>query len=160
MNAGEGARGQQGTHPRYLSRVVPPTILDHVVGLAEPIVGLLARHLLPALNRRIDIQRIELDAITAPVGALGGQQGAATAQEWVQNDVVAFRAIEDYVRDQLNGLHSRMQVQIIAAAECVHAWIIPDIGPIAPKPTHLDVVQMRFFAVSKDEYEFVPRAVK
>ena len=46
------------------------------------------------------------------------------------------------------------------ASEVVYARIIPDVCPIAPKASELDVVEVAVFAVSEHKDEFMPGTVE
>ena len=53
--------------------------------------GLPAGHHFPAADCRIDIKRVNLDAISAVPGALGGEDRRAAAAKGIENDVAALR---------------------------------------------------------------------
>ena len=47
---------------------------------------LLSGHSLPTLDCSVHIERIDLDAVSAPAGALGGKKGRTAAAIRIQND--------------------------------------------------------------------------
>lgn len=44
--------------------------------------------------------RIKLDAVAAPAGFLGGEQGGSAARKRVQHNAASLRAVEDGVADE------------------------------------------------------------
>jgi hypothetical protein len=63
----------------------------------------------PTRNRRIDIERVDLDAKAAAAGALGGEKRRAAAAKGIKHDVSLLRRIEQRVSDERNRLDGRMQ---------------------------------------------------
>ena len=49
---------------------------------------------LPAPHDDIDVERIEFEPIAPAAGALGCHQGRAAAEEGIEDDVAAARAVE------------------------------------------------------------------
>ena len=64
---------------------------------------------LPAPDDGVDVEGVDLDTTAAAPGALRGDQGRPAAQEGVEHDIAAGRAVEDGVGDQRNRLHRRVQ---------------------------------------------------
>ena len=93
----------------------------------------------------VAISRIELDAVAAPSGLLGGDQRGAAAGEGVEHDATALRAVENRIGDQLDRLYGGVEreFRIAILAETIDARIRPDIGPIAAVFAELDIVDMR-----------------
>ena len=50
-----------------------------------------ARYALPTIYRGVNVERIDLDAVTAPTGALGGKDGRSAAEKRIENDVITLR---------------------------------------------------------------------
>src|ERR1700730_17960840 len=126
--------------------------------------GAFAGEMLPAADRRIDIKRVELDAVTEAADALGSDQGAAAAEERVEHDIAAGGAIEDSVSDQTDRLHRRVQGGEIALLpdppEIADMRVMPDICAVAAVLTELDIVAVRGFAILEDEDQLVLAAVE
>jgi hypothetical protein len=56
--------------------------------------GLLGRGGLITPDDHVDIERVEFDAAADATGLVGGDEGRARAQKWVQHDVAAVGEIE------------------------------------------------------------------
>src|ERR1700682_5454293 len=122
-----------------------------------------AGHLFPARDRRIDIKRVDLDAVAAAARALCGKDRRAAAAKGIDNDVVLRCNVEQGVRDERDRLDGRMQLKSPLAAlarKAIGAGVIPDVGAIAPEAAELDVVAMLLLAVAEHEDEFMPWAIK
>src|SRR5712675_2561189 len=108
------------------------TIIE--AGSGGGVDGAVSGEALPAADRGIDIQRIELHAAADPADALGGQQRRAAAEEGIEHEIAARRAIEDGVRDQRDRFHGRVQGSEVpflsSSPEIVEAWVVPDIASI------------------------------
>ena len=98
-----------------------------------------------------------------PAGAFGGKKGRAAAAKGIQNDVIALRRIQNGVGNQRNRLDRGMEVKsafLTFARKAVGAGVVPHVRAIAPEAAELNVVEVRLLAVSKHEYELMPRPVK
>ena len=67
---------------------------DLIEGFASSIERLAAGHPLPALNGRVHIQRMKLDAVATPLGSMRSEKRCATAEKGIEHDVIALRQIE------------------------------------------------------------------
>src|SRR5271163_2895992 len=56
--------------------------------LTADVLCLAPGHPLPAINRRIDVERVDFDAVTAATGSLGGQDCGAAPKKWIEDDLV------------------------------------------------------------------------
>ena len=111
----------------------------------------------------VHIERIDLDAATVPAGALGGKKGRAAAAKGIQNDVIALRRIQNGVGNQCNRLDRGMEIKsafLTFTWKAVGAGVIPDVRAIAPEAAELNIVEVRFLAVSEHEHKFMPGPVK
>src|SRR5271154_3103760 len=119
---------------------------------------------LPATNDGVDVNRIELDPVTAPPGALSGDYRGAAAKKRVEHDVAPLGAIQNRIRDQRDRLNGRMQCEQIAlvavASESVGAGIVPYVSAVAPELPELNVVAMAIAAVLEDEDKLVLAAIE
>ena len=66
------------------------------------------RYLVEALNDRVAILGVELDAIPLSPGSLGGNESGAAAGEGIEHDAATLRAIENRVGDEPDGLYRRV----------------------------------------------------
>src|SRR6266511_1531888 len=73
---------------------------------------------LPAPNNGIDIQRVDLHPIATATSALGGNDGATAAEEAVQDDIAACRAVQNRVSHETHGLHGWMKLKQMAFVSC------------------------------------------
>src|SRR5438874_632909 len=100
--------------------------------------GAVSGEALPAADRGVDIQRIELHAAADPADALGGQQRRAAAEEGIEHEIAARRAIEEGVGNQRDRFHGRVQGGEVPffppAPEIIEARIVPDVTAIAAMP--------------------------
>ena len=69
---------------------------------------LVARGGLIAARNHVDVERVELDPATDAAGSLGGDEGRAGAEEWVDDDVAAIGEVEERVLEHGGGLDGRM----------------------------------------------------
>src|SRR6202045_4728919 len=69
-------------------------------GFSRRMARLPAGHLFPARDRRIDIKRVDLDAVAAAARALRGKDRRAAAAKGINNDVVLLCNVEQGVRDE------------------------------------------------------------
>src|SRR6202521_1230648 len=126
--------------------------------------GTIARERLPAPDDGVDVAGIDLEPVAASARALGRDHRGAAAEETVEHDVAARRAVEDRVGDERDRLHRRMQREQIAfvrrAAEGIRAAVVPNIRTMATVPTQLDVVPVRPAAVLEDKDELVLTSVE
>ena len=111
---------------------------------------------------RVDVVRINLDAVSTSPGLFGSDQRGAAAGEGVQNDPAAVRAIEDGVGDERDRFDRRMhgKLGVPLLAEGVHAGIGPDIGAVASEAAQFDIVDVAGSAVFEHEDQFVLGAVE
>src|ERR1039458_1778893 len=124
----------------------------------------IAGKLLPTADDRIDVERIDLQAIAAPARAFGSDQRGATAQKAVQHDPTAVASVHNrigYHRDRLYGWMQRKQVSFVAGLrKGARATVVPHIAPIAPMNPEHHVVAMRSTAVLEHKHKLVLAAVK
>src|SRR5215472_19085126 len=87
---------------------------------------------LPAADRRVDISGDEFYAVTAPAGALGGDQSRAATEKTVEYNLAAGRAVEDRVGDHRHRLCGRgrsPRIALVAAAgKGIGRGITPNIA--------------------------------
>jgi hypothetical protein len=57
-------------------------------GLTAGVLCLAPGHPLPAIDRRIDVERVDFDAVTTATGSLGGQDCGAAPKKWIEDDLV------------------------------------------------------------------------
>src|SRR5215471_3107124 len=123
-----------------------------------------ASQFLPAAHDRIDIERIELQPVAAPAGALSGDHRRAAAEKGVEHDVGTRRTVEYRIGDQRYRLHGRMQRREIAlraaSAKGIAARVPPDIAAVTPKAAELDIVAVLVAALLEDKDELVLAAVE
>src|SRR4051794_33640367 len=90
---------------------------------------------LPATDNHVDVERVEFQAVAAPAGALGREEGGAAAQEGIQHNVAARGAIQNGVDHHGHWLHRGVEYREIpllgAAPERVGPRIAPDIAAVA-----------------------------
>src|SRR6202521_4586855 len=139
--------------------------LDLVEGpTGHGVPGTIARERLPAPDDGVAVERVDLYPIAASAHALGRDHRGAAAEETVEHDVAARRAVEDRIGDERDRLHRRMQREQIAfvrrAAEGIRAAVVPNIRTMATVPTQLDVVPVRPAAVLEDKDELVLTSVE
>ncbi len=123
-----------GSLPRLRSSGTPLG-LDLSEGLpCERMSGLLAGKVLPATDRDIDIDGIQLDTETASTHLLRRDQRRARAAEAVENAIADTRAVLDGVSDERPWLHRWMGIQVVhpPLTEGVDARIAPQGGAVAP----------------------------
>lgn len=115
-------------------------------------------YVLPTLDRGIDIERIDLEAIAAPAGLLGGENRRAAAAKGIENDVVTLGRIQDRVRHHGDRFDRGMQVKSASpsfAWKAIGAGVVPDICAIAAEAAELDIVAVALFAVPEHEHKFM-----
>ena len=118
----------------------------------------MAAHFLPTFDCGIDIDRVDLDAVTVSANALRREDGRPAPEIGVKDDVTAFGRVQKGIGNQRDRLCGGMQLECAFAAfagKAVGAGIIPDIGAIAPETAELDIVEMPVLTVSKHEHEFM-----
>src|SRR3984893_5740459 len=119
---------------------------------------------LPAAEDRIDIGRVEFQPVAAPASALGGHHRRTAAEEDVEHDIAAGRAVEDRIGDHCHRLHGRMQrrqVALLAAAgEGVGSGVSPDIAAVTAELAELDIVAVRLTPLFKHKDKLVVAAVE
>src|SRR5438270_9062145 len=119
---------------------------------------------LPAQDRGIDIERIELQAMTDPAGALGGDQRRAAAEKGVEHNLTAAGTIPQCIGYQRHRLDRRMQRKKVAfgarPAERVGSGVAPHIAAVTTIKPELNMVLVRLAAVLEDEHELVLAAVE
>src|SRR5882762_10266460 len=91
-----------------------------------------AREMLPAADRGIDIEWVELHPTANAADALGRQQRRAAAEKRVEHEIPAGRAVEDRVGDQRDRLYGRMERGEVSFLSCspeiVQARVMPYVG--------------------------------
>src|SRR5690242_3856689 len=89
------------------------------------------RPVLPAPDRVVRVEGIYLDAVTAPVPALGGQNGAAHPKEGIQYNVSAGSAVRYGIGNQRHRFHRRVELGEIPLftrpSEALIAPVVPDV---------------------------------
>ena len=110
----------------------------------------------------IDVARIELKPSGPPASQLGSDHRRAAAEEGIEDQAIALRAILDGIGDERHRLDGRMHGErfVASCAEAVDAWIGPDVGAVASVLAELEVVDMRCRSDLEDGDEFVLRAVE
>src|SRR5712671_4778802 len=118
-----------------------------------------AGEMLPAADRGIDIEWVELHPTADAADALGRQQRRAAAEKGIEDDVAADRAVENRIGDQRDWLYRRMQSGEVSfltpSPELVRARVLPDIGPVAAMLAQFDVVAVPRPAVFEDVNQLV-----
>ena len=125
--------------------------LDDCECLPGGVPRLLSGHSLPTRDCSVHIERIDLDAVTLPTGALRGKYGRAAAAKGIENDVIALRRIQNGVGNQCNRLDRGMEIKsafLTFTRKAVGASVIPDVRAIAPEAAELNIIEVRFLAVS------------
>ena len=99
----------------------------------------------PAVEGDIYIAWIDLQTISPPPGALGGEKRRARTEEAVENDIAAVGGVQDGVGNEADGFDRRvLRQQCIAfLAETVDPRVRPDIGAVASMSAQLDVIDVR-----------------
>src|SRR5208282_5640453 len=101
---------------------------------------------LPATDRYIDVERIQLHTITASSDPLRSDYGGAATKKRIENDIAARRDVHDCVGHQRGRLHGGVQGEQIAflprLRERTRAGVVPHVGAVATIPPELDVVAM------------------
>src|SRR5262245_5095320 len=94
--------------------------------------GLLARELLPATDRYIDVDRIEFDAARNAASLFGGDEDGTAADEGIQHQVAATGAVAQSVGNQGNGLWRWVVLVhfVGAGPRDVGTWIGPHIAAV------------------------------
>src|SRR5438477_3855739 len=119
---------------------------------------------LPAADDRVDIGGVELQPVTPPAGALGGDHRCAAAEKGVEYNLAAGRAVEDGVGDHRHWFHGRVQRQQIAllaaTGEGIGARVVPHIAAVAPEPTELNVIAVILAAVFENGDKLVPAPIE
>src|SRR5262249_53598767 len=69
----------------------------------------------PAIDRYVDVSRIDVEATKAASNSFGSNKRRPRAEEEVEDEVAAARHVLDRIRNQRAGLDCRMQGQILAA---------------------------------------------
>src|SRR5437879_10075202 len=126
------------------SKFIKPFSTDYVKGLVAGVA-------LPTFDCRVDVNRVQFNAIAATSGSLGCDECGPGAQEPIQHQVPTSRAVEQGIGNQSDGFHRRVQSQELAFitlfGKGVQAWIFPDVSAIATESPKLDVVSVLFFSV-------------
>ena len=85
--------------------------------------------------------------------------GRAAAEEWVEDEVAASRAIQEGIGDQGDRLYrwvDRGKLPfLVLSPEIVGTRVMPDIAAVAAMLTQFDVIPVRCPAVFEDEDQFV-----
>src|SRR4051794_30950485 len=108
--------------------------------------------------------RIKLQAEAGPTDPLRSDQRRSTAEECVEDDVTARRAVENGIGHKFDRLNRRMQREQVAllaiAPERVRPRIGPNVGSVAAVAAQLDVVPMRSPALFVHQNQLVLAAVE
>src|SRR5580693_7493137 len=88
---------------------------------------------LPAADRDIDIELVELDPPRDAPGAIGGQQRRAAAAERVEDDPVAPAAVADEIGDEGHRLDGGVEVELVTPGrvQTVDARIVEHVAAVA-----------------------------
>src|SRR5258708_3507159 len=123
---------------------------------------LLAGNLLEPADRHVDVSGVDLHHASASAGLLRGDHRGAAPAETVEHDRVALGAIENRVGDHGDRLYRRMHREIVkpTLVKLVHAWVLPDVGPVAAKTAELDIVDVRRASILEDEDQLMPRPIE
>jgi hypothetical protein len=124
--------------------------------------GIPAGQVLPAPDRRIDVERIELDAAADAACPFGGEQRSAAAQERVDDDVAAVRAIKQRVHHQLDRFDRRVQLQHVVTfpRQGAGTVVLPHVGAVAPVLAELDIVGVPRGTGLEDTDQFMLGAIE
>lgn len=114
---------------------------------------------LPTANDRVDVKRVNFEAIAAPPSTLRSHHRGPAAEEVVEHDVTAGGTVKYGVGDHRDRFHGGMQSQQIAllarAGKRVCPRIVPDVTSISAKLTELNVIAVTLNAGFEHENEFV-----
>src|SRR5262249_35672469 len=116
----------------------------------------------PAIDRYVDVSRIDVEATKAASNPFGSNERRPRAEEEVEDEVAAARYVLDRIGNQRAGLDRRMQIQTRAAAtlECIDGGIIPDVGAIASVLAQLNRVKMRHVTDPEHKDKLMLRAIE
>ncbi len=96
--------------------------------------------------------------------ALGRHQGRAAAEEGIEDDVAAARAVENRVGDHGNRLYRQVKRGKLSfltrAAESGTARLGPDVGSVPAVAAELNIVAVRSGPCLEDKDELVLRAIE
>src|SRR5436305_15031910 len=84
------------------------------VSARADVTGAVSGEGLPAADRDIDVERVDLESKAASTGALGCYDGGATAEETVEDHVAPSGAVQDRIGDHGHRLHSGVPLEQIA----------------------------------------------
>src|SRR6202035_614227 len=111
----------------------------------------------PGKKRR---RRVGQRAVSANLN--GAISGVSAAAKGIENDVIAFRRIQNGVGNHRDRLNRGMEIKsacLTFTRKAVGAGIVPNVRAIAPEAAELNIVEVRFLAVSKHEHKFMPGPV-
>src|ERR1700682_4455851 len=84
-------------------------------------------------NRNIAVGRIDLNAVAPAPGLFSRDQSCPRADESIEHNALAMRAVPDRIRHHRHRFYGGMQAQVRAvAAKTIDARIVPDVGTVAP----------------------------
>ena len=119
---------------------------------------------LPAADRHIDIERVDLDPITNAADTFRGDQRTARPKKTVQDNLPPSGTVEQGIGHKCDGLYGRMEGEKIAfialSRDRIHVGVFPHVRPVAPILTQLHIVAMGAFAVSEYKDQLMARAIE
>lgn len=119
---------------------------------------------LPTANCRIDVKRVDFDAVASAPRLFAGDQSRAAAEEGIEHNLTPHRTIQNRIRHQSDRFDRWMHGQEVAllrpTTEIVDARVIPNICPVASVFAELDVIAVRHLSVLEHENELVLTAIE
>src|ERR1700730_11830910 len=107
---------------------------------------------------------VELQPVAPRAGALGGDQCRAAAEEGIEQNIAASRAVEDRIGDHRHRFDrwmERQEIALLAAAgEGVGPGVTPDIAAISAVLAEPDVVAVRAASLFEYKHKLVLAAVE
>src|ERR1700753_3254496 len=100
--------------------------------------------LLPASDSEIDIERLHLHPVAISASTFRGHQCCSRPEKTIEHYLLTSCRVENRVCHHSDGFYRRMEICEIPFGlllrHGMEAWILPDIGSVAPKLTKLDIV--------------------
>ena len=108
--------------------------------------------LLPAADRDVDIERVELDHPSDPARTLGCQNCRAAAAERIEDDAVAPATVTNQVGDECHRLDGGVQIEVATPSrmQTVDARIIEHVGAIPAVGAEPEIVDVGSVAALED----------
>ena len=118
---------------------------SHAAFLRSANRGVPPVHRAPAIDRHINIGRINLKPAEPATAALRGDQGRSRSEKDVEHPLAAAGHVLKGIGNESGRLHGRIEGQVLltAARERVDRGIIPDVGPVASVAPELDRIEVR-----------------